>query len=124
MKTNYKYLLLILVISFTFQSCTKDDEPEPPYAFFTITPDKGYVGTEFTFNTSKSRTNDSDCSSFQYKWDWDGDGNWDTSFSDKVISRHVYTEAGEYNPTLEIMVCNGWTNSFSVTLVVKDTLLP
>ncbi len=115
MKTLFRSILLFAIPALIFLSCNKDEEPQPPFASFTINPEEGLVGTEFTFNASGSYNSSGDCSSLQYKWDWEGDGNWDTEYSDDKTEKHTFSDAGDYKPTLEIKDCSGWTN-----FVVKD----
>ena len=87
-----------------------------PVARFSVSPQLGEPGTEFTFDASQS--NDPDGETLQYRWDLESDSIWDTNWSTTATHKHQFSEGGNYNVTLEITDSHNLTASASQLVVV------
>jgi hypothetical protein len=67
---------------------TTSPGPEGVKAAFSVSPDKGTVLTEFTFNTRGSSTPEG---VLEFRWDWESDGIWDTDWSEATKATHRYS---------------------------------
>jgi len=96
-----------------------------PTARFTYAPPVPVANHSVLFDASSSSDTDPN-SILQARWDWGGDGAWDTRWSYSLAASHVFTTAGTYAVTLEILDAYGLadTTSWSVTVVRQDKIAP
>ena len=90
-----------------------------PSAMIAVNPENGDTGTEFTFNASGSTDEETPTSDLSVRWDFEGDGNWDTDFSTFKIIKHTYTEAGNFNASVEVKDEDGLTDMAAVLIEVS-----
>jgi parallel beta-helix repeat protein len=95
-----------------------------PTAFFTVTPASGTVSTTFTFNASLTWDPDNLTSDLKVRWDFNGDGTWDTGWSTDKIVQHTYTQAGEYNVTMEVISTQNRTGNTTWHVEVDPLVIP
>jgi parallel beta-helix repeat protein len=95
-----------------------------PTAFFTVTPASGPASTNFTFNASLSWDPDIYTGALEVRWDFNGDSAWDTGWSTQMIVQHTYTQAGEYNVTMEVRNGTGSTNTMTWHVEVDQVVIP
>lgn len=61
-----------------------------PTASFTVAPESGVIGTEFTFDASDCSDPEDDNANVEVRWDWENDGVWDTDYSTTKTATHKY----------------------------------
>jgi len=89
----------------------------PPVASFTYSPISPAVNEKLTFSASISY--DLKGTVVSYEWDL-GDG--DTGMG--VIIDHKYSEPGDYNVTLTVKDAVGNTDTYAITIAIKETSTP
>src|SRR2546428_745281 len=96
-----------------------------PTARFTYSPLAPVANHSVLFDGSSSSDADPSAS-LQARWDWEGDGLWDTLWSSSLMASHVFTTAGTYAVTLEILDSHGLadTTGRSVTVLRADKIAP
>src|SRR2546426_1854103 len=96
-----------------------------PTARFTYSPPAPVANHSVLFDGSSSSDADPSAS-LQARWDWEGDGLWDTLWSSSLTASHVFTTAGTYAVTLEILDSHGLadTTGRSVTVLRPDKIAP
>ncbi len=96
-----------------------------PTARFTYSPLAPVANHSVLFDGSSSSDADPSAS-LQARWDWEGDGLWDTLWSSSLMASHVFTTAGTYAVTLEILDSHGLadTTGRSVTVLRADKIVP
>src|SRR3989475_546805 len=96
-----------------------------PTARFTYSPLAPVANHSVLFDGSSSSDADPSAS-LQARWDWEGDGLWDTLWSSSLMASHVFTTAGTYAVTLEILDSHGLadTTGRSVTVLRPDKIAP
>jgi PKD repeat protein len=92
-------------------------ENQPPKPLFNYSPPHPYVDDVVCFNASGSFDPDPDGKIVDYEWDF-GDG--DTSH--KLISRHVYSNEGNFSATLTVKDDEGGENTKTYNICVKVPL--
>jgi len=89
----------------------------PPIATC-IAPTTANVGQEVTFDASLS--NDTDGTIVGYRWDFNGDGTYDTDWMTTPIITWIFSSAGSFVVTLEVMDNNDAISPYSATVSVKE----
>ncbi|MCU0851553.1 MAG: PKD domain-containing protein [Candidatus Thermoplasmatota archaeon] len=89
----------------------------PPIATC-IAPMTANVGQEVTFDASLS--NDTDGTIVGYRWDFNGDGTYDTDWMTTPIITWIFSAAGSFVVTLEVMDNNDAISPYSATVSVKE----
>jgi PKD repeat protein len=89
----------------------------PPIATC-ISPTTANVGQEVTFDASLS--NDTDGTIVGYRWDFNGDGTYDTDWMTTPIITWIFSSAGSFVVTLEVMDNNDAISPYSTTVSVKE----
>ena len=89
-----------------------------PNASFTIDPETGGLGKEFTFDAGLSSDRETESNRLNFRWDWENDGVFDTSFSDNPQATHSYQTTGEKTITLQVRDEGGFVGSTSETVTV------
>ncbi|HYV90793.1 MAG TPA: PKD domain-containing protein [Chitinophagales bacterium] len=114
---TYSYQIILTVTDAAGLSTTKDGwlypncAAVPPSAYFTATPDIGFVPVEVSFDASLS-TNGGD-SIVSYHWDF-GDGATATG----ITAAHTYNSTGNYIAALTLTDNYGLTDIYSLTIAV------
>src|SRR6266571_3840960 len=91
----------------------------PPTARFTFNPPSPKVNNSVDFDASSS-TDPDPSATLQARWDWEGDGGWDTPLSSTLTVQHLFTTAGTYLVTLEILDSHALTDSTSQWVPVQN----
>ncbi|MCK4477709.1 PKD domain-containing protein [Candidatus Bathyarchaeota archaeon] len=86
---------------------------EDPFAGFTFSPKKPFVGLEVSFNASKSYDLDGDIT--EYRWDF---GDWNVTTTDKAIITHKFEHVGIFNVNLTVRDNDGAADSITWTATV------
>ncbi|MFC7057459.1 PKD domain-containing protein [Halovenus salina] len=94
---------------------------EQPIANLSASLTPTSVDANTRFNASNSTFAFGDIS--EYKWDFTGDGNVDETTT-SASTNHTYTSIGEYLPTVTAIGDDGSTAKTSLSLTVKENLLP
>ncbi|MBN2280788.1 MAG: family 16 glycosylhydrolase [Candidatus Marinimicrobia bacterium] len=89
-----------------------------PMPIFSVSPDSGYLDTEFLFDGNLSLDSDEGNENLQVRWDFESDGIWDTEFSSEKISSHRYNSAGLYLVTMQIVDSEEETDEADRTIKV------
>ncbi|MCW3988216.1 MAG: PKD domain-containing protein [Candidatus Bathyarchaeota archaeon] len=84
-----------------------------PFANFTFSPTKPFVGLEVSFNASKPISGDVDGNITDYRWDF-GDGN----IANDSIVVHTFEQAGNYEVNLTVRDNDGVESSIVQTIPV------
>jgi parallel beta-helix repeat protein len=92
----------------------------PPVVVLSVSPEQGPVDTDFTFDASQSWDAEDSADLLQVRWDWEDDGTFDTGWSTEKITTHVYSAAGSYSPTVEVMDSGGLVIESTVEIVVYN----
>ena len=92
----------------------------PPIAIFTVTPDVGYIGTEFTVDASNSYDLEDPAEVLEVRWDWNNDGVWDTNWTTNKVAAHQIFDAGVHTIALEVKDSDGLTDTDFQTVQVFD----
>jgi len=99
----------------------KDLKNDPPSASFTVSPDTGYLATDFGFDASNCSDNEDYASALQVRWDWQNDGTWDTDYTTDTDTSHQFTSRGEYSVKLEVKDTEGATDTKTKTVLVDSS---
>src|SRR5207247_1368369 len=96
-----------------------------PTARFTFAPSAPVANHSVLFDASSSSDADPNAI-LGARWDWGGDGRWDTPWSYSLTASHVFTTAGTYAVTLQVLDAYGLvdTTSRSVTVLRPDKIAP
>lgn len=93
----------LLAVSLGCEDKTADPVNNPPDAAFTISPPEGPVETAFVFDASLTTDDNDPLENLSFRWDWESDGQWDTSWRSAPADTHMYSVAGSYIVTLNVM---------------------
>lgn len=104
----------------TFTREVKVTNPNtPPVADFSITPEKGKVGQEISFDASASTDEEDNPDQMDIRWDWNNDNRYDTPFSLNKVIKKTFTEAGTFIITLQVRDSGGLTDKRVKLLVIE-----
>lgn len=95
-----------------------------PDADFLVSPENGSVGTIFHFDASGCSDEEDETSELKVRWDWENDGDWDTQYSTNKEAAHVYSSAGNYTVTLEVIDTEGAMDLTSEQINVSQNTIP
>ncbi|MBN1154129.1 carboxypeptidase regulatory-like domain-containing protein [candidate division KSB1 bacterium] len=129
-----KLIGILLIFLFIFAiSCDKRKHSNPfdpyyegnnlntaPVALFQVTPDTGFVNTNFFFDASASHDTEDTTVNLQYRWDWENNNTFDTNFDTLAVANHVFTTAGLKTVKLEVKDSGGLTNTTTRNVLVQD----
>ena len=94
----------------------------PPTASFTVSPDSGYVTTDFNMDASASSDPDEDSGDdLVFRWDWESDGSWDTSWNSDETITHRHPTSGIVNVTLEVRDLGQLSDSTTREITIFNT---
>jgi hypothetical protein len=96
----------------------------PPKAMISAEPTMGPPGTEFVLNASGCRDLEDAADALEVRWDFEGDGVWDTDWSTEKAVAHTYTDAGEFNATVQVRDSKNQTDNATVLVIVSDVEIP
>ena len=91
-----------------------------PFAFFTVLPEFGYVGTCFDFDASYSWDLEDPTGALQVRWDWENDGFWDIDWTTEKQASHEYDAIGTYTVVLEVKDTGGLVAITERPVVVRE----
>jgi acid phosphatase len=96
-----------------------------PTARFTYSPPAPVANNSVLFDASSSSDSDPNAT-LEARWDWEGDGLWDTPWSLLLTAQHVFSTAGSYPVTLQILDSHGLvaTTTRSVAVLSGDQIPP
>ena len=106
------------VVSETIQIAQGFSSPKPEII---ITPSSGNYTQEFTFDASLTKDDEDSLENLLFRWDFQGDGLWDTGFDTITLVTKKFSEAGFYNPKLEVKDPSKLYASISRELIVDKT---
>ena len=91
-----------------------------PKANFSVSPQNGMIGTQFSFDASSSNDEEDSTNNLFYRWDFDGDGSWEINWTKgRTIENYIYQKEGFYSPTLQVRDSEGLTDLFSKQIEVN-----
>jgi len=95
-----------------------------PEADFSVSPENGSVGTVFYFDASGCSDEEDEPGQLKVRWDWENDGKWDTQYSTNKEATHVYSSAGNYTVTMEVIDTEGAMDVTSKQINVSQNTIP
>lgn len=103
--TLSKYCLLLLPFAL---SCTKEQQL-PPIARFEVNSNIGYIGRIFTFDATGSEDPDGESLALKARWDFNDDGQWETDYSQDLLTNWIFKESGNHCIRLEVVDPDGFS---------------
>ena len=98
------------------------EDPTPPTAKFTVSPNSGTTSYNFAFDASGSTDNEDPKIDLQVRWDYENNGSWDTGWDyDKTVN-HQYGSADIYTAKLEVKDTEGLTDQYSESITVEKNV--
>jgi hypothetical protein len=73
-----------------------------PVPCFSVTPQKGELGSIFSFDASCSSDNSYSASELEVRWDWENDGTYDTAFSTTKTTTQQFLSSGVKHVKLQV----------------------
>jgi formylglycine-generating enzyme required for sulfatase activity len=93
------------------------DGNTPPVAAFTISPESGYIWTDFSFDASGSSDNESE---IVVRWDWEDDGVFDTGWQVDRTETHTFGVVGTFDVVLEVLDQGGLSSETTHSVIVSE----
>ncbi len=97
---------------------------EPPKAVFQVDKIKAPKNSIFKFDTSLSSDDQYGKYDLYYRFDFDGDGEFDTTFQNKNIWNHAYSEVGKYKVRMEVRDKEGLSSFAEIEVEILDDNKP
>ncbi|MFB6342484.1 FISUMP domain-containing protein [Saccharicrinis sp. FJH62] len=95
----------------------------PPDAILSVDPISGYTSTIFTFDAGESFDAQNSNVQLKARWDWNNDSIWDTGYSSSLSVKHQFSEAGNYEISVEIVDEEGLVSTDKVEISVTDVFV-
>lgn len=95
-----------------------------PDAFYTVNPELGTTETRFNFDASGSSDPEDDTADLLVRWDFENDGVWDSDLRTVKTITHQFLTAGTYNTLLEVFDTDGFSNTFTRSILVSNPNTP
>ena len=96
----------------------------PPLASFSVSSLTGNLKSQFRFDCWSTRDAESSPSQMTYRWDFDGDDNWDTGFSENIITMHQYDKTGIFRTVLQVKDPLGELDTISKVIYITNGTNP
>ena len=111
-------VLIIVMVSLSYNSCSKNDGTTAVVAVLYISPTSGTLTTVFTFDGSASHDGNNSTEGLMYRWDADSDGIWDIDWTLISIVDVTINTPGTFLVTMEVKTTadNTSTDSKPVTV--------
>lgn len=97
---------------------------ESPKAIFQVDKIRAPKNSIFKFDTSLSSDDQYSKYDLYYRFDFDGDGEFDTTFQNKNIWNHAYSEVGKYKVRMEVRDREGLSDLAEIGIEILDDNKP
>jgi hypothetical protein len=111
---RYVKLFFVVVSTLITVGChtsVPTDTNEPPFAFFTVSPETGTIGTMFHVDASGCTDDHDATADLRVRWDWEDDGVWNTVWTTVKTDTHLFDATGIATIRLQVKDQDGMISS-------------